>query len=530
MRKRSFRCFRHLMAGGALLVLGCTDVSDGGELELSASVTAGVGPVELTSANDLDDWFTKVSERVPGFAGAYLDDNGDFVIALTDPLQADHARAVTAQAKTDLGLTQDAKIVLADFGFAYLASQRERAWQVGTDMGLIWFDIAEARNRVVLGIRSEDDRQRVEQALDRVGVAKASRIVTVVGPIRNDVQTILQTLSSKRGGLRIEPDPGGFCTLGFNARHAGTTVFATASHCSATFAGLDDLQPWGQAQRGNTFIGTESEDPARSWYSGCPVFPWPVCRRSDVMLGEYELSGSDTAIVGLSARVEVQGTFTINPTDKDYEIHSGLSTAWNTMDVWMTGQANGRQNGKINGTCVTFYDDSLSTYFTCLYSADYDTKKGDSGAPVLYEHPNGDIRLVGLHKGRGNDTLALISPWGNIQIEFSMAATAVNYQGPPPPPPDPPTWVNIDALSPDEVQPNDFCTWFGSAGGGDPPYTFKWYKGPTLVQTDVGTNTELSMDTGTADFILKLVALNGGGSVQTTLSVDVTSSADPCFA
>jgi len=38
------------------------------------------------------------------------------------------------------------------------------------------------------------------------------------------------------------------------------------------------------------------------------------------------------------------------------------------------------------------------------------------------------------------------------------------------------------------------------------------------------------MDVGTADFILKLVALNEGGSVQTTSSVDVTSSTDPCFA
>jgi hypothetical protein len=54
-------------------------------------------------------------------------------------------------------------------------------------------------------------------------------------------------------------------------------------------------------------------------------------------------------------------------------------------------------------------------------------------------------------------------------------------------------------------------------------------EGPTLVQTDVGTSTELAMNTGTADFVLKLVASNGGGSVQTILDVDVTSSADPCF-
>jgi hypothetical protein len=37
------------------------------------------------------------------------------------------------------------------------------------------------------------------------------------------------------------------------------------------------------------------------------------------------------------------------------------------------------------------------------------------------------------------------------------------------------------------------------------------------------------MDTGTSDFILKLVASNGGGSVQTTLNVDVTTLAEACF-
>ncbi len=50
--------------------------------------------------------FAKVAARVPGVAGAYLNDDGDFVIALTDASQADRARTVTADAISTTGLCQ----------------------------------------------------------------------------------------------------------------------------------------------------------------------------------------------------------------------------------------------------------------------------------------------------------------------------------------------------------------------------------------------------------------------------------------
>jgi hypothetical protein len=127
----------------------------------------------------------------------------------------------------------------------------------------------------------------------------------------------------------------------------------------------------------------------------------------------------------------------------------------------------------------------------------------------------------------GDFTTSYYSALTGVETDLGYSFDVVAPSAPPPTV-DPPTWVSID-FGPDQVKPNEVCTWFGSAGGGDPPYTLKWYKGPALVQTDVGTSTELNMNTGTSDFVLKLIASNSGGSVQTTLDVDVTTSAMTCF-
>jgi hypothetical protein len=518
---KSLSCFFVLAA--------CGDGPDPGGLDFNAAPRFSAlapGAVSIDAAANLDDWFAKVAERVPGFAGVYLNPEGDLVIALADQSQANLAKVATDAARVALRLESEPVVVQADFSFAYLSSIRRQVYDHIEELGPLAIDIDEQRNRLVLDVETDRDRTRLEAALLAKDVPSTAIVVQAVGGRINSVDSLTgyDPTNPERGGLHIRALGVG-CTLGFNAWYQGVKVFSTASHCSTTFAGPDPTEQWGQPFRTSDHIGLEHSDPPWAWYPECPVWLVPRCRRSDVLLGRYDAGVN--AVVGLIARTTPQeGSIYIDASQPSYEL-VGWGHAFQNMAVWMTGRVSGRRSGTVTLTCRTVEDaDEDGHYFTCQHQANYLQNIGDSGAPILYMWANGDVGLVGTHKGFYFGQ-SLFSPMSGINEDFGYQLD-IKYD-PPAPSVDPPTWVNIDPV-PYQVKPNDFCTWFGSAGGGDPPYTFKWYKGPTLVQIDVGTSTELMMDVGTADFILKLVALNGGGSVQTTLSVDVTSSADPCFA
>ena len=95
----------------------------------------------------------------------------------------------------------------------------------------------------------------------------------------------------------------------------------------------------------------------------------------------------------------------------------------------------------------------------------------------------------------------------------------------------PPNELTVSISGPASVKPNAWCTWWGDASGGTTPYTFKWYKDAALLKTEVGSSSELTINTGSANFVLKLEATDSGsGSGNSTKTVTVTSSAMECFS
>lgn len=71
-----------------------------------------------------------------------------------------------------------------------------------------------------------------------------------------------------------------------------------------------------------------------------------------------------------------------------------------------------------------------------------------------------------------------------------------------------------------EVPPNEDCTWWADPWGGVSPYSYAWYRNGVPV----GSSVNLTINTGTSDFTLKLdVEDHIGNTGSDTKSVTVTS-------
>jgi hypothetical protein len=115
--------------------------------------------------------------------------------------------------------------------------------------------------------------------------------------------------------------------------------------------------------------------------------------------------------------------------------------------------------------------------------------------------------------------------WGDVRDfgagKVNIARMLGYYTGSPPPI----TSVTIDG--PDFVKPNAICSWFASASGGTPPYTFMWYKNG-VYQT---TGSELTLNTESSGFTLRLDVTDSQQQTgSTTMVVTVNSGAMECFA
>jgi hypothetical protein len=492
--------------------------------------------VQFDDAIDYDDWLLKVAQRVPGFAGVYLAEDGELEVMLTDVSRKASAMAAIEPIIADFGRPVEGRARKAEFSFEELVAYRNRVLASSKAIEMLtMMDIDERLNRLVVGVAHAEEIPAMEQELDVLSVPTSGREVGVSRLIDRH-QDITETLDTVVGGLLIEHyDPGiGECTLGFNALYNGQLAFTTASHCSSTEGALDPVDRWGQ-HRISRLIGYEHADPPYLpwvYVPGCPA--WQRCRRSDVTVGLYE-PGVD-AVAGYIARTyETQGSITIDPSNPNWVVHH--SGGWRHpplgLDIWMIGSVSGYQEGEIIRTCALTRSITTGNWLVCQAAGDYESDIGDSGAPILAYYLSGPyVRIVGTHVGANEaGDSAAFSPWQGIEDDFAMIGGSFDeeYSGSPPPPPPPLEGVTISAW-PASVQPNDVCTWFGSVTDGTPPYYFRWYKGGQLLKTETATTTEVTFNVGTSSFVLKLTAVDDGGrSGEKTKTITISGGAEQCF-
>jgi len=169
------------------------------------------------------------------------------------------------------------------------------------------------------------------------------------------------------GGIRINIDGQGGCTLGFPASKTGEgTGFVTAGHCGDGSTGEDVDQSW--TRKVGELVKETFDDGSSAEYCDCAY----------VKLTESETL--DHEIFGISSSY--------------YPDHKG--SAGTNDYVKMVGYNSGIEIGQVDSTNVTVTIDG--TTFKQVVKADYARMSGDSGGIVM-EAFSADPAYLGSHTG-----------------------------------------------------------------------------------------------------------------------------------
>lgn len=409
------------------------------------------------NAPGLDGVFLNLADELPGFGGYFFDENGDLNVYLTDLGQEPAARArltEVAQNRPERWRqpwTRPAAIIIrrAQFDFVQLDAVRSRlATAVGAWDGVNMFDTNEATNRVIVGVRNEETRQRVLAQAATLDLPRNAYTIDVM-PDAAYVSTVQDAAPTMIGGLRIEfTTIDGLthaCTLGANVTYTNTPQgisavpgFLTASHCSQTQAATDQTQ-YRQGTNTNpvNVIGAETYDP--------PTFNWRtttdcpyqddsiVCRWSDVSFVAY--SGGVSRSQGYFAKTLWPGVGINQPGSRDLDTSQFVAdstiypaTGWTMEKV---GQETGWTEGTVQNTCtdVPLFNVALQkTFYTrCATEVWAYAFDGDSGAPVFHISNGNTVAFSGIvfaKTGRGGYYYSSVQ---EIQRDFGTELNWWNY-------------------------------------------------------------------------------------------------------
>ncbi|HEV2847108.1 MAG TPA: hypothetical protein VG477_19785, partial [Thermoanaerobaculia bacterium] len=147
------------------------------QLALAGSVFAG--PVAL-AAGPGDDELVRMGRSIPGFGGLFYDEEGRPNVYLLDPASA----GPVAKALGD-----GVRVLRGDYEFADLVGWRLELRPLLGLPGVVFLDVDETTNRVVLGVDSTSgtkslDRGRLERELLFRNVPREAVVVRETAPIR----------------------------------------------------------------------------------------------------------------------------------------------------------------------------------------------------------------------------------------------------------------------------------------------------------------------------------------------------------
>jgi hypothetical protein len=342
-------------------------------------------PDDLRGAVTLAGTFMGIEERVPGFGGLYRDSDGQIAVWLVNGRERDRAEELLAQVFPQEDLAAGVKILQGTFTFSELSAWRGRASSVLAIPDVVFTDVDEEKNRVTIGVETDEAREMVSLELIQRGIPADAVLIERADPIVEMTTHLQDTFRPLQGGIQVAFDCNGqtcrVCTDGFIATRGRNKGFLTNSHCSLSRGERDGTiyhQPLPTAE-----VGRERTDTAnRSSLPGCPS--GRVCRNSDSAF----VKGTNGA--GLSrgriARPENKtGSLNLSSTKPPFSIIGRKNTAPIVgKKVNKVGRTTGWSQGRVARTGVdTNVDGTNVTYLDQVWvraSLDH----GDSGSPVFF--------------------------------------------------------------------------------------------------------------------------------------------------
>lgn len=132
-----------------------------------------------------DDLLARVEERVPGFGGMFIGQDGRLAVYLLDLSQLAAARAaIEAVFGTQRVPAAGVRALQGQYTVSQLKRWTERATEMLEVSGVTAVDLDEAQNRVAIGLEDGSRAQTVEQALVSLGIPREAVVIEVTGPIR----------------------------------------------------------------------------------------------------------------------------------------------------------------------------------------------------------------------------------------------------------------------------------------------------------------------------------------------------------
>lgn len=440
-----------------LFAAACSDTTDLNAEESSPNMAAG--PVTL------DDQFAEVAQKASGFGGMFYDDNGvltAYMVQSTGELSAQAARvqqrevktAITAVFGNEVLVSQSRKgagaelnaqgkadltILPAKYDFLQLRQWYEPMGSILNVKGVVFTDISEGKNRLLIGVEKGDTaaRSRVEQALAKLAIPREAVVLEETQPTQL-AYSLQDKVRSTRGGIQIDiyRGGGGECTLGFNAYRSGVRGFITNSHCTKQRNSVESTAFYqSTGDRGTDYIGVETADPR--WHTGgnCPANRY--CRWSDSAFVRYDNAyGSVTSSLGHIARTtgwhRYSGPLTVNDSYPTFRIRGEYSYTSNFEGAVLNkvGRSTGWTRGQVTRTCTHENVAGDPILMLCQSRVAAGMFGGDSGSPVFLTYSDGSANLYGILWGgdwnnNTNTTSSyfIFSPMRNVEYELGYLTT-----------------------------------------------------------------------------------------------------------
>ena len=372
----------------------------------------------------LDAALARVAERMPGFAGVYVDAEDRLHVRLRDTgRSADAVAALASVFGADRITAREIVTEPAAHSFAELDAWRDRARSVFVLDGVVSLDLDERRGRVVVGVESEADQELVEARLAALDVPREVSEVVVEGPIVATA-TLSSTVRPRVGGLKIVSG-GQACSLGFNATLGGTDGFVTASHCTGEM-GVSNGVGFSQ---GSNSIGNETVDPP--FFTHAEVFDCFVgfeCRWSDAAFADYSVE-SYPGVARTTSRGRVTGSVTFPSMDNVFNVMTYKDYPFVGEPLDKMGWRTGWTYGNVERACIDREypeADRPDTIMLCQGLVDAGGDEGDSGGTVfrLFQdrETSGRVIVYGVTWAVTEDKRKFFfSPMVNIFDDFERA-------------------------------------------------------------------------------------------------------------
>ena len=132
-----------------------------------------------------DDLLLRVERAVPGFGGMYVDKDGRLAVYLKDLAQLSAARAAIETVFGPGSIpAAGAHAVEGQYTMSELAAWSRQANRLLSLPGVVFVDLDEARNRVVVGVEDASRTQPVQKMLASLDIPRAAVVVETTDPIK----------------------------------------------------------------------------------------------------------------------------------------------------------------------------------------------------------------------------------------------------------------------------------------------------------------------------------------------------------